>query len=465
MEEKKIVKIETYERLMELKSVIPEGTHTLYLNCWNLKEVPPLPESLRILHVGSHTIEKLLNLPKKLEELYCTYCSFVQFPQLPNSLKVLAQHYCTKKLTARPKFPDGLTQLILSAFNFELTTLPKNLKVLMLKHYHYDKLPTLPDSLETLEIDQCNYINYLPNIPKSLKSLQYGSCDLIEWKEEHLLPESLTSLFCCHSPNVRILPELPNKLKSLYCSNTGISELPDLPNTLETLACGKTNIEEIPELPETLIDLMCEDTLVSSLPELPDSLELLEVSHCNNLENLDLPNNLKRLKCDNCMNLYSISHMPESLNSLDCDNCEDLHLSYTYFPKTLESYFYSNCPNVKNILIFNPDIGYWVDSTSSLVFETNEHKRVIGYFHNDEIKPLNKKQIKLCKEYNFEYNVKCVQEAKSAPTCVICLVNEPSIMLNECHHLVYCSDCYTHVENLNCPKCRCENESIITVYL
>ena len=53
------------------------------------------------------------------------------------------------------------------------------------------------------------------------------------------------------------LPELPDTLKELYCSNNQLNKLPDLPDTLQVLYCNNNQLTKLPDLPDTLIELSC----------------------------------------------------------------------------------------------------------------------------------------------------------------------------------------------------------------
>jgi len=79
--------------------------------------------------------------------------------------------------------------------------------------------------------------------------------------------------------NITSLPELPNSLKTLDCSDTQITSLPKLPQSLQALYCYNTQLTSLPELPNSLQKLFCFNTQITSLPELPDSLHTL---YCSN---------------------------------------------------------------------------------------------------------------------------------------------------------------------------------------
>jgi Leucine-rich repeat (LRR) protein len=70
------------------------------------------------------------------------------------------------------------------------------------------------------------------------------------------------------------LPELPNNLKELYCTNNQLTELPDLFDILDNLKyldCSGNQLTELPELPNNLKRLYCYNNQLTELPELPNS--------------------------------------------------------------------------------------------------------------------------------------------------------------------------------------------------
>jgi hypothetical protein len=74
--------------------------------------------------------------------------------------------------------------------------------------------------------------------------------------------------------NITSLPELPRRIKTLWCNNTHITELPTLPPRLVSLHCYNTPLTNLPTLPKSLFILCCFNTRLTSLPELPFNLRL-----------------------------------------------------------------------------------------------------------------------------------------------------------------------------------------------
>ena len=66
-----------------------------------------LPNSLRVLFIGSSGIRHLPPLPPCLEKLTVDYnMELTELPPLPASLKYLDVDFC--KLASRPSLPDGI---------------------------------------------------------------------------------------------------------------------------------------------------------------------------------------------------------------------------------------------------------------------------------------------------------------------------------------------------------------------
>ena len=74
------------------------------------------------------------------------------------------------------------------------------------------------------------------------------------------------------------LPDLPDSLILLNCSENKLISLPDLPKTLKHLYCHNNKLTYLPNLPKSLITLHCYENKLSNLPDLPDSLILLNFS-------------------------------------------------------------------------------------------------------------------------------------------------------------------------------------------
>ena len=117
--------------------------------------------------------------------------------------------------------------------------------------------------------------------------------------QNHILPNSLKSLYCCSGSQLTLLPNLPDSLEELYCFNNKLISLPDhLPNSLKCLRCYNNNLTSLPNLPDSLKELDCSGNQLTSLPELPDSLQYLKCYY-NKLTSFPNLNMLKTFIGDN----------------------------------------------------------------------------------------------------------------------------------------------------------------------
>jgi hypothetical protein len=90
------------------------GQTSLNLNCLGLRELPPIPDGVEILHCNGNLLTFLPSLPAGLKELWCGQNYLTHLPALPESLEVL--YIVDNMLTAIPDLPASLTWL-LSGFN------------------------------------------------------------------------------------------------------------------------------------------------------------------------------------------------------------------------------------------------------------------------------------------------------------------------------------------------------------
>ncbi len=205
------------------------------LNLYNLqlRQLPELPDDLRILKCERNRLRVLPELPRGLERLDCGQNRLRVLPILPQSLTDLKCY--SNELKELPELPQRLTELYCGS-NI-LTT-----------------LPNLPDTLEDLACSS-NRLTELPELPDTLKNL------------------------VCVSNRLTEIPDLPQRLTELYCGGNNLTTLPELPDTLETLNCAENSLRELPELPRRLEHLNCGDNLVvltvrrTVLQRFPDSFE------------------------------------------------------------------------------------------------------------------------------------------------------------------------------------------------
>lgn len=134
---------------------------------------------------------------------------------------------------------------------------PKDVKCVFFDRCEGTEMPKLPDTVEVLYIQKCNFKKFY--FPKSLKEMYFA-----------------------YSPIIKTLPDLSN-LKNLWSLDiSGLVELRFLPKNL----------------PESLVMLTMEenDKLKSSLSSLPSGLEYIHIKNCYNITKIPNFTYLKKLR-------------------------------------------------------------------------------------------------------------------------------------------------------------------------
>lgn len=148
--------------------------------------------------------------------------------------------------------PDSLDTLHLWCGEL-ISELPPKLKKLHVYKYYNSKIPSLPDGLEELRLE--DYFHPLPHLPSSLKHL-YIVCSHPKPVPIRSFPPGLLTLSVRSSPTdplrkiLPVFPNLPESLQKLelWCE---VSEYLYLPPTLRHLVIGK-NKYDLPPYPLTL---------------------------------------------------------------------------------------------------------------------------------------------------------------------------------------------------------------------
>ena len=117
--------------------------------CQKVKELPPLPASLRRLYCGGTQLSVLPPLPASLHTLCCSNTQITALPSLPASLQFLDCSHT--RITSLPPLPDSLQYLYCSNTQLSvLPSLPASLQFLDCSHTRITSLPPLPASLQYL---------------------------------------------------------------------------------------------------------------------------------------------------------------------------------------------------------------------------------------------------------------------------------------------------------------------------
>lgn len=123
--------------------------HLTYMS--NHIDLPQLPDSLNILHIGRN--QYLNNLPTNLKSLYLMNNYNTELYNLPSSLQYLYLSYMYDKYL--PELPEGLKILDLGLFyNKPIIKLPESLERINLSMRYEHPLPNIPKSLTVIRMDK-----------------------------------------------------------------------------------------------------------------------------------------------------------------------------------------------------------------------------------------------------------------------------------------------------------------------
>lgn len=169
----KILSMELYKY-----STIPELPNTLeelYISGSDIL-IHRLPDNLRVLNCfGSLLTEELPQLRSlhHLETLTCCHSNLRKLPQLPITLKIL--NVSNNALTEIPELPECIERLDVSYNSIRvLPNLPESLKIIYCSNNLLKKLPKLPTKIESITCDT-NALEELPICPPSLRFIMYYS--------------------------------------------------------------------------------------------------------------------------------------------------------------------------------------------------------------------------------------------------------------------------------------------------
>lgn len=176
--------------------------------------------------------------------------------------------------------------------------------------------------IKAVSLTNANYAEYLDLIPSmtKLQNLEaFKQSDITEIPAE--LPDSLKEINITET-GLREIRALPRWLEYLYCQKNQIVCLPErMPKSLRVLNCSDNKLVRLPQLPQTIKILYCFGNPLAEVPKwFPDSLTMLDISGCGITQlSARLPKSLTKLKCsDN--KLVRLPVLPSELNSLDCSN-------------------------------------------------------------------------------------------------------------------------------------------------
>ena len=305
---------------------LPDKLKHLIAHGNRLTALPVLPSSLTILSAFNNRLMALPELPSKLDTLCVSDNALTALPVLPQSLESLSAD--NNLLQIFPIYPKKLRNISINEnpfdpafcpprelyYDFYCDTLTKRIRAWQSKH------PQIADQT----IDQ-SFQAYIARLVHWVHDAPAGEMDgrrkavykiLVEVRNRPPDPQ-LTLDF--NGLGLTSLPELPARLKRLYCCTNQLTILPELPVGLQDLRCFRNRLNTISVLPVGLLELNCSDNDLTTLPALPARLQKLDCTR-NQLTTLpELPVELNNLKCGHNQ-LTSLPELSARLNHLECDH-------------------------------------------------------------------------------------------------------------------------------------------------
>lgn len=176
----------------------------------------------------------------------------------------------------------------------------------------------MPD-MASLFIQSSPRLSRIPTLPDSVKTVQLFDC--VRLVELARLPESLTFLQISRSPKLTSLPELPEFLYHLELNCVGMHNLPSLPKGLTFLYLSNlAALGAVPHMPERVSYVQIENCGISTLEQVPLRLSRLSLKGCRKLKSLprlsEAATRLQRLEILDCPALTPQLELPNSLTNL-----------------------------------------------------------------------------------------------------------------------------------------------------
>lgn len=324
--------------------VLPASLHTLYCVSTNLRSLSTLPDSLSLLDCAHCQLSTLPPLPNGITYINCMWNNLVTLPALPANLIYLICSY--NQIDSLPPLPGNLDSLDCSVnLLSKLPPFPPSLHFLICDQ---NQLTTLPFGAGLNEI-ACAY-NMIVSLP-IYDRLTFLTCGNNQITRLPTFPNSLKILLCDYN-NIDSIIDLPNSLQDMTCGYNQLKSLGNkLPDSLQYLGCYNNQLTSIPPLPKVFIDLYCPYNLLTSLPDLPDTLYNLNCSNNPYLQCLPKLTRINTLTFDStaitCLPNYdSVTTSTPPLNSVPLCTTNNLHgcASYVSIPE-IETLNFSMYPN------------------------------------------------------------------------------------------------------------------------
>jgi uncharacterized repeat protein (TIGR01451 family) len=257
-------------------SMLPSGLDTFMCNDNRLTSLPVLPSTLVCLNTSNNSIGSLPSIPSSLLYLSAINCGLTSLPALPSSLVVLDFSYNSVAVDPSP-FPASLNVLyMINNPTGNIASLPATLSIWNAATCAMDTIPTIPSTLNELNIQGNNLVN-LPDLTASnITSLTIGGNPIHNFGGR--LPANLIFLQCDYMP-IDSLPILPANLYQLNCDGDNLSFLPALPPSLVSIQCNHNNLSSLPTLNPGTLAVFCEANNLLSLPDFPAGMYLIDCSY------------------------------------------------------------------------------------------------------------------------------------------------------------------------------------------
>jgi Leucine-rich repeat (LRR) protein len=196
----------------------------------------------------------------------------------------------------------------------------KKINIIDLKNGVIDTFPSLPDHITEIYLDNNDIPNILCDLPCNLRVLSI--CSNLVDKILHI-PNTLQELYVSYNKNIVLPSTLINtNLLIFYCSGCNLKVIPDLPDTIKSCNVSNNKITDI---------------------SIPFNIKVLNIAN-NKLSRLNLTKNhtnLTELRCDN-NNITQITCIPDNICELYCSSNKiqtfpDLPINLHYGLKIVEN--------------------------------------------------------------------------------------------------------------------------------
>ena len=221
--------IESFDNLINLDCshnpdiYIPSLPNSLFsFTCThsNLNTLPQLPSNLRGLNIVFNNVAFLPNnMPNTLTDIAISYNDFNSWLFLPPNLVTL---WCeNNQITAFPSLPNTLEFLECSNNQLSsLPALPDSLEYLSCRSNLLTVLPFLTAKLVYLDCSYNYVLGTLPYLPNTVKHLKCINCGLTNFFN---LPDTMNTLWIDNNPNLKCLPSIKKIVSDFRWGNTGIT--------------------------------------------------------------------------------------------------------------------------------------------------------------------------------------------------------------------------------------------------